>query len=224
MSTNLTNTPELELNTIMNDNNGFCNTVSDTTTNTSSDIAKGDEALLFEKWYQTFAFKLTLALVLFFTFFRFIFGFGMISGNSMEPTLHDGQFMFFRRICYTPEQGDIILCTPEFYKENNIVYDMLIKRVIAVGGDTVDIDYETGDVLVNGVALDEDYILEKIDVTGYSSENPNPNYVEFPFTVDEGYVFVMGDNRNRSTDSRMYLIGEISEDDIVGKILFPSAN
>ncbi|MCD8256517.1 MAG: signal peptidase I [Oscillospiraceae bacterium] len=159
-----------------------------------------------------------------FVLFRFIFGIGLISGDSMEPALHEGEFMFFRRICYTPERGDVVLCRPDFYKSRTEANEMLLKRVIAVGGDTIDIDYETGDVLVNGAVLEESYIAEKIDLAGYTRENPNPNYVDFPYTVDEGCVFVMGDNRNYSIDSRLYFFGEVPKDDIVGKLLCPQTN
>ena len=86
----------------------------------------------------------------------------------------------------------------------------LVKRVIAKGGDTISIDYATGTVEVNGKALEEDYIAEPTYL-GYD--------VEFPYTVPEGTVFVMGDNRNASLDSRSSYVGCIDEQDILGKVL-----
>ena len=85
-----------------------------------------------------------------------------------------------------------------------------VKRVIAKGGDTISIDYASGTVTVNGEVLDEDYIAEPTYL-GYD--------VEFPYTVPEGTVFVMGDNRNNSLDSRSSYVGCIDERDILGKVL-----
>ena len=86
----------------------------------------------------------------------------------------------------------------------------LVKRGIAKGGDTVSIDYATGTVAVNGEVLQEDYIAEPTYL-GYD--------VQFPYTVPEGTVFVMGDNRNQSLDSRSTYVGCIDERDILGKVL-----
>ena len=86
----------------------------------------------------------------------------------------------------------------------------LVKRVIAKGGDTISIDYASGTVKVNGKVLEEDYIAEPTYL-GYD--------VEFPYTVPEGTVFVMGDNRNASLDSRSSYVGCIDEQDILGKVL-----
>ena len=86
----------------------------------------------------------------------------------------------------------------------------LVKRVIAKGGDTISIDYDAGTVEVNGERLQEDYIAAPTHL-GYD--------VEFPYTVPEGTVFVMGDNRNESLDSRSSYVGCIDERDILGKVL-----
>ena len=86
----------------------------------------------------------------------------------------------------------------------------LVKRVIAKGGDTISIDYAQGVVTVNGEVLQEDYIAEPTYL-GYD--------IEFPYTVPEGTVFVMGDNRNASLDSRSSYVGCIDERDILGNVL-----
>ena len=86
----------------------------------------------------------------------------------------------------------------------------LVKRVIAKGGDTISIDYDSGMVMVNGEVLQEDYIAEPTYL-GYD--------VTFPYTVPEGTVFVMGDNRNQSLDSRSTYVGCIDERDILGRVL-----
>jgi signal peptidase I len=87
----------------------------------------------------------------------------------------------------------------------------LVKRVIATGGDVIDIDYTLGTVTVNGETLDEEYLHGVATLLGYD--------VQFPLTVPEGTVFVMGDNRNNSLDSRSSRVGCIDERDILGKVL-----
>lgn len=106
---------------------------------------------------------------------------------------------------YEPQRGDVVIV------DSYTAYGKpLVKRVIAKGGDTISIDYASGTVTVNGEVLDEDYIAEPTYL-GYD--------VEFPYTVPEGTVFVMGDNRNNSLDSRSSYVGCIDERDILGKVL-----
>ena len=106
---------------------------------------------------------------------------------------------------YTPQRGDVVIV------DSYTSYGKpLVKRVIAKGGDTISIDYDAGTVEVNGELLQEDYIAAPTHL-GYD--------VEFPYTVPEGTVFVMGDNRNESLDSRSSYVGCIDERDILGKVL-----
>ena len=106
---------------------------------------------------------------------------------------------------HSQSQGDVVIV------DSYTSYGKpLVKRVIAKGGDTISIDYSTGAVTVNGELLQEDYIAEPTYL-GYD--------VEFPYTVPEGTVFVMGDNRNRSADSRYASIGQIEESQVIGKVL-----
>lgn len=141
--------------------------------------------------------------------FIFIFRTIGIVGGSMKPTLQDGDRIILSAFINEPEYGDIVVtCQPD---KSDVIEDVLVKRVIATEGQTVDIDFSTGTVFVDDVALDEPYTAE-----------PTWDREDFdePVTVPEGYVFVMGDNRNNSTDSRDSRVGLIREEYIMGKALF----
>ena len=136
--------------------------------------------------------------------FTFVFRLVGVDGTSMTDTLQHGDWLLtVNKESY--ERGDIVVIT-----EPNYFDEPLIKRVIAKGGETVDIDYATSTVYVDGVALKEpytreDFILQKFDD------------IDFPYTVPEGHIFCMGDNRNGSTDSRSNLIGSLDERYVLGK-------
>lgn len=134
--------------------------------------------------------------------FSFLFRIATIDGPSMENTLHNGERVIISNLFYEPKVGDIVVISRN--KENS-VYTMnesntpIIKRIIALEGQTVDIDFEEGIVYVDGIALDEPY----------TKTPTNSKWdIEFPVTVDEGCIFVLGDNRNDSMDSRDARIGE----------------
>jgi signal peptidase I len=121
-------------------------------------------------------------------------------------SFHNGDRVFITAAGYQPKYGDVVIISqPNQYNE------VLIKRIIAVGGQTVDVDATAGTVTVDGKVLYEPYIREQTLTQG------NMN---FPLTVPEGYVFVMGDNRNHSTDSRYKSIGLIDERYIMGKAFY----
>ena len=122
----------------------------------------------------------------------------------MQPTLQEGDNVVVSNLFYTPKAGDIVIITKESFSAEPIV-----KRIIATEGQTVDIDFEKGIVYVDGKALDEPYIAELTHL--YEG-------VAFPVTVPENSVFVMGDNRNESSDSRNPDIGMIDEGCILGKV------
>ena len=146
------------------------------------------------------------ALVLIFTFFGRLI---TVDGSSMEPTLLHGELMLVRSVGYTPQQGDIVVLTQVSFRE-----DAIVKRVIATGGQTVSIDYLAGTVRVDGVLLDEPYIKEEMLPRGDVTD----------LTVPEGCIFVMGDNRNVSADSRYNYVGVIDERRVIGQavaVIFP---
>ena len=151
-----------------------------------------------------------LAVVLLFTFVIRLIG---VDGHSMVPTLQDGDRLLVLNAMLDNdyEYGDIVVLRKDTFLEEPIV-----KRVIATEGQTVDIDFVSGAVYVDGELLEEDYINE-------------PTYVEegteFPLTVPEGSIFVMGDNRNHS--SRSSDLGTVDTRYVIGKavfLLFPGAD
>lgn len=161
------------------------------------------------EWIEALFFAVMI-VVLFFTFF---FRVVTVDGDSMFPTLHDGDKLALYSQAYrNVENGDIVVVT-----QPNVYNEPLIKRVIATEGQTVDIDFENGKVFVDGQELEESYINEPTYTEPLQS-------IDFPCTVPENGLFVMGDNRNHSTDSRSAEIGIIDERYVLGKAvlrLFP---
>lgn len=145
------------------------------------------------------------AVLVVFLIFALMFRAVGVDGDSMKPTLHDEDWVAVAGAVTEFKRGDIVIINQPWKRNVPI-----IKRVIAVGGDTINIDFDKREVYVNGIRLDEPYILE-------------PTWLEydvdFPLTVDEGMLFVMGDNRNDSIDSRSSQIGLIDERYVLGKAL-----
>ncbi|MBE6694367.1 MAG: signal peptidase I [Ruminococcaceae bacterium] len=164
---------------------------------------------------EILAFSLLTALVIFTCFFRLC----RVSGDSMNNTFIDGQLLVTHNVFYTPEQGDVIVfhMTSDKVQRYN---EPMIKRVIATEGQTVRIDYGAKQVYVDGVALKEDYVYLLYDKY-YLAPSYDFDYQSgiFEATVPEGHLFVMGDNRNNSADSRQSEIGFIDQRRILGKVI-----
>lgn len=148
---------------------------------------------------------LVAALVILLLLMTFVFRQVTVEGASMNDTLQNHDRLITTDVFYTPHAGDIVVVS---HGRN---YDKaLIKRVIAVEGQTLSIDYDTGEVVVDGVLLDETYIKG-------TTKMPNRRPMDIPEVIPEGYVFVMGDNREHSLDSRSEDVGLIPVNDIIGK-------
>ena len=145
-----------------------------------------------------------VAIMVIFTFAFRIVG---VSGPSMMNTLMNGDWLIVSAFITEPERGDIVIITqPNAYNEP------IVKRVIAVGGDTIDIDFDTATVSINGKEINEPYLG--------SPTTDDEGAWQYPLTLKEGQVFVMGDNRQHSSDSRSPDIGLIDENYILGQVLF----
>ncbi len=163
---------------------------------------------------ETFAYALFTMMILFLFVFRLV----TVDGHSMLETLDDGDKLIISNLFYTPKTGDIVVIQPDSHSLSN---EPIIKRVIAVGGQTVRIDYEKWEVYVDGVKLDEPYIEPMRQKYGANSEMLY-GALEYrgEFVVEEGKVFCMGDNRNNSKDSRSSEYGEMSAKRILGRVVF----
>lgn len=146
-----------------------------------------------------------------------------VSGDSMSSTLETGDKVIITNLCKHPKQGDIIV----FYASGAVTLDddseivvsagirqNLMKRVIAAEGQTVDFDFAAGKVYVDGKELDEPY------ASGLTHSDQGAFTGKYPVTVPDGYVFVMGDNRRASIDSRASELGFVPVDDIIGRVIF----
>ena len=148
-----------------------------------------------------------LALIL--VVFTFCMRVVIVSGSSMFSTLVDGDYLLLinRPLCGELEQGDIVVASMERFKDG----EPIVKRVVATEGQTVDIDFRAGIVYVDGVALEEEYIYTPTHLA---------EGMEFPLVVEEGCLFLMGDNRGDSRDSRAPEIGLVDEREILGRAVF----
>ncbi len=156
-------------------------------------------------YFHDLAYLLGIIMVAFLLLFRVV----VVDGTSMNQTLLHGDYvLLLTNLFYQePENGDIVVISKNTYDDGAPI----VKRVIATEGQTVDIDFENGIVYVDGVALDESYVNTPTNTTGGTF---------FPLTVGEDCLFVMGDNRNRSKDSRYPEIGIIDEREVLGKAIF----
>lgn len=172
-------------------------------------VNKASEKNTWQKSLMLYLHDLIYMLAVIMIVFLLLFRVVVVSGDSMYGTLWDGDWLFLvSSVFYNdPQYGDIIVAAKQSFNDG----EPIVKRVIATEGQTVDIDFNSGTVYVDGKALQEDYI---------NSPTDDPEGTKFPLTVDKGCVFVMGDNRGVSKDSRSPDIGLIDEREILGKAVF----
>lgn len=152
--------------------------------------------------------SLVIAVSAMILLFTFVVRVNQVKGHSMDNTLQPQELLLVWHLGYTPKAGDIVIVNRP--NVDILGGEAIVKRVIAVGGQTVDIDYGAGIVYVDGVPLDEPYIKETMYLPG------SPYMQQTHFDIPEGSVFVMGDNRNNSTDSRNEAVGPVEERFILG--------
>ena len=160
------------------------------------------------EWIEALISAIIILVVVFTFFFRVV----NVSGPSMLPTLESNDRVLISMLFHKPQAGDVVVIT-----RTQGLDQPIIKRIIATEGQTVDIDEQSGDVYVDGELLDESAYIEN----GITTQ---PSDYTFPLTVPEGHVFVLGDNRAVSNDSRSKDVGMVDERYIMGKaewILFP---
>ena len=154
---------------------------------------------------------IVMAVVLVAIVFTFVARVITVDGISMEPTYHDGDRVLVTKLAGPAQQGDVVIIV-------NALEDPIIKRVIATEGQTVDFDPELGEVLVDGEPLPGSVFGAEDGIT-FVPDQPG-QVLEFPQTVPEGCVFVLGDHRDRSTDSRFQSVGMVDRRNILGKVVF----
>ena len=144
-------------------------------------------------------------IVVFLLLFRVI----VVSGDSMNTTLLDGDILFLvsNNVYREPAQGDIVVISKQTFDNGAPI----VKRIIAVEGQIVDIDFENGIVYVDGLPLDEPYV---------NTPTNRQEGMAFPMLIEKGCYFVLGDNRNNSRDSRHPDIGQIRKKEVIGKVIF----
>ncbi|MBP5458988.1 MAG: signal peptidase I [Clostridia bacterium] len=160
-----------------------------------------------EKWFD-FVSTVAGAIAAVMLILVFLFRVVTVDGESMVPNLQDGDRLILTDVTTRYKHGEIVVISRNYD-------DPLVKRVVAVSGDTI--DFQDGKVLLNGEVLDEPYI----DQETYDVSSGPP---DFPLTVPKGYVFVMGDNRGNSLDSRSYEVGLIDIHQILGKVVVHLSN
>lgn len=197
--------PEFSPDTNPPENPAQSNTPESTDAN-KPENKKGSFASELYGWLQALTVAL-VCLIVVFTFFGRIIG---VDGQSMVPTLADKDMLLLQCIAYEPEQGDVVVLHKNFAD----VEAPIVKRIIAVGGQTVRVDYTTGAVYVDDERLEEPYLGEQM-------VDPDNAYMQHTeWEVPLGSVFVMGDNRNHSSDSRDERLGVVDTRYILGRAVF----
>lgn len=160
--------------------------------------------------------SILIAVIVAFVVREYVFTLVKVQGQSMEPSLHNNDRLYVNRFFYTPHKGDVVIFTPATDPERPYV-----KRVIATEGDTVYIDFRTGKVYVNDQLLEEEYIYEETrEIGNYIADliQKGQYSKNDPIIIQPGYIFVLGDNRNNSKDSRH--LGPVPIDEVMGGAVF----
>ncbi len=198
--------------------NNDCKNEDENVTENEAKLTPEEKKLLFSHgivdWTETFATAIVAVMLIFTFLFRVV----SVDGGSMMETLYDREKLIISDFFYKPCGGDVIVTRVDEYGD-----EPLVKRIIATGGQTVDIDFDNWIVSVdgspiggteNGVPVRESYVNY---MEGFPMRMENPD-IMFPLTVPEGYVFILGDNRNNSRDSRAF--GIVDERNIIGRVYF----
>lgn len=174
-----------------------------------SEEKKPQEKLGWKKSLVLYLHDVIYYLIVIVVLFLLVFRVVVVSGTSMNMTLYNGDYLLLlsNTFYHNPQHGDIVVISKDSFDNGAPI----VKRIIATEGQVVDIDFPNGVVYVDGVALKEDYVNTPTNTRGA---------VAFPVTVPEGCVFVMGDNRNGSRDSRYVEIGMIDTREILGRAIF----
>lgn len=166
---------------------------------------KVDLILSVFEWIELFVFSFSLVLLI----MTFAVRHSPVIGSSMAHTLEQNDILLVSGVMYKPNQGDVVV-----FQSPKVGYkEPLVKRIIAVGGQEINIDFATWTVTVDGQKLDETYV-------NHEQGNMMFRDIQFPLVIPDGYVFVMGDNRNHSLDSRDSLVGLVDDRYIIGRVIF----
>ena len=176
-------------------------------TDSEEDPAKKKSAVIGEIFDFIEIFVISACLVV--LIFTFAFRLARVDGPSMEDTLIENDVLIVSNLFYEPKPNDIVV----FYELGGRFHESVVKRVIATEGQVVDIDFDTWTLTVDGNVVDEPY--RKL-TPGYLLRSD----LTYPYTVPKDHIFVMGDNRNHSADSRSNEIGPVDTRKVIGKVLF----
>ena len=168
------------------------------------------------EYVEMLVFALAIVVVIFMFFFRLC----EVSGDSMNNTLVNKEKLIVSNVFYEPDNGDVVV-----FHQTGYLNEPVVKRVIAVGGETVDIDFSTMQITVTDKdgkvrVLDEPYAFYDKEGNTELRYFNNPTDFSFPCTVPQGYLFVLGDNRYKSLDSRYKEVGFVDTRRILGKVVF----
>lgn len=162
-------------------------------------------------WAESFAFAIFVVILIFTFLLRTV----VVVGKSMNPNFEDADRIIITHVNSNPEKGDVLVLNCQGLKET------IIKRCIGTEGDKVVINYKDGTVKVNDQEISNDYINgAMVDKPYFFDQRYAVADGVYEYNVPEGKVFVMGDNRNNSSDSRYDKVGFIDTDDILGKVVF----